>query len=93
MAAPAHATTAGLRAEHLMLKRDSDAPAQAGTAARVRRVENLSDQRLAHLVLEPSGHEVITTLAPDAALAAGDAVRLQPRQALWFDAQGQRVRA
>jgi multiple sugar transport system ATP-binding protein len=88
--APPAAATAGLRAEHLLLHA---APAGDGVAARVQRLEHLSDQRLAHLVLDGSDQAVVAALPPASTVAAGDAVRLHWRRVLWFDDQGRRVPA
>ena len=92
-AAPPQAETAGLRAEHLDLVGSNGRAARDGAAARVLRLESLSDQRLAHVALEGSGHEIVASLPAGTRAAPGDAVRLQWRHALWFDAHGQRVGA
>ncbi len=84
-AAPPAAATAGLRAEHIGF-------AAHGLPARVLRLESLSDRRLALLALEGGGQEITAAVPPAVELAPGAAVRLQLRQALWFDAQGVRVR-
>ena len=63
-----------------------------GRAARVRRLENLSDQRLAVLALDGTDNEIIAALPPEVRAAAGDNVTLRFRRVLWFDAQGVRVR-
>jgi multiple sugar transport system ATP-binding protein len=91
--APPLAVTAGLRAEHLGLVGGTCATARGGTPARVLRLESLSDQRLAHVALDGTKHEIVIALPPNVALAPGDAVQLQLRHPLWFDAHGQRVRA
>jgi len=91
--APAHAATAGLRAEHLSLVRG---PVDAGgdaVPARVLRLENLSDQRLAHIQLVGSEQAIVAALADDAMFAPGEVVHLRCRQSLWFDADGQRIPA
>jgi multiple sugar transport system ATP-binding protein len=87
--APPLATTAGLRAEHLGLVDG----ARGGLRARVQRLESLSDQRLALVTLEGTEQEIVTALPPDSVVAPGDAVQLQMRHPLWFDAHGHRVRA
>ena len=79
--APAGATTIGLRPEHI---------AQGdGQPARVVRVEHLGDQTRLHLRLE--GHDVTTLTDPHSALHPGDLVAIQPRAALYFDANGTRL--
>jgi multiple sugar transport system ATP-binding protein len=88
----AHATTFGIRSEHLAL--DGTATSSGPTtAAKVLRVERLSDQCLVHVALDGSEHELIC--APPAAtqLTAGDAVHLRVQRAFWFDANGQRISA
>ncbi|HEX4511786.1 MAG TPA: ABC transporter ATP-binding protein [Burkholderiaceae bacterium] len=90
-AAPPRAVTAGVRAEHLEVLVGS-ADVAAGPAARLRRLENLSDQRLAVFALDGAEQEIVAALPPDAAVTPGDAARLRLRHVLWFDAQGQRVR-
>jgi multiple sugar transport system ATP-binding protein len=90
-AAPPLAVTAGLRAEHLDVM--NGAARQEGRPARLLRLESLSDQRLALFALDGTEHEIVAALPPDAVVAPGDDVRLRFRHLLWFDAQGQRVRA
>ncbi len=101
-AAPNLAQTVGLRAEHLSVQvRGNQAHADLQTPtsphgalpARVLRLESLSDQRLAHLALDGSEQHLVTTLPPHATVASGDAVLVHYKHPLWFDAQGQRVRA
>jgi multiple sugar transport system ATP-binding protein len=92
-AAPPGAVTAGLRAEHLEVLDASSPAAREGRPARLSRLESLSDQRLALFVLDGTEHELVAALPPDAAVTPGDEVRLRLRHVLWFDAQGQRVRA
>jgi multiple sugar transport system ATP-binding protein len=91
--APAMAVTAGLRAEHLDLATGPAGISHSEQPARVLRLESLSDQRLALVALDGTAQEIVTALPPEAVVAPGDAVRLRVRQALWFDAQGQRIRA
>ena len=92
-AAPPQAVTVGLRAEHLDLKHDRIAIDGATASARVVRLETLSDQRLAQLTLDGSGEELVAALPRGVTVAPGDTVALRWRQALWFDAHGQRIRA
>ncbi len=92
-AAPSRAVTVGLRAEHLDLRPGPETTAGATAPARVVRLETLSDQRLAQLTLDGSGEELVAALPQGVVVAPGDAVALRWRQALWFDAQGQRIRA
>jgi multiple sugar transport system ATP-binding protein len=110
---PAQAATVGIRAEHtrLLLAQDGDGHRSAANGAaadlarlpaRVKRVEQLSDQHLVHLaVAAPStvaGADAaadldLTTVAPRGHLMrGGDAVTVELLRPLWFDAAGQRLR-
>jgi len=89
--APERAVTIGARAEHLRLHRDLTDLAYR--SARVRRVERLSDQHLVHVGLDGSDHELITAAPTGLTFEPGDAVGVELVQPLWFDADGQRVRA
>ena len=79
--APPGAVTIGLRPEHI---RQGE-----GRPARVVRVEHLGDQTRLHLALD--GHEIVTLTDPHTALDAGDEVRVEPRNPLYFDAAGARI--
>jgi multiple sugar transport system ATP-binding protein len=79
--APPGAVTIGLRPEHI---RQGE-----GRPARVVRVEHLGDQTRLHLTLD--GHEIVTLTDPHTALDAGDEVRVEPRNPLYFDAAGARI--
>ena len=91
--APPLAVTAGVRAEHLDVMDGACAARQEGRPARLLRLESLSDQRLALFALDGTQHEVVAALPPETVVTPGDGVRLRFRHLLWFDAQGQRVRA
>lgn len=79
--APANAATIGLRPEQI--------EQGAGRDAKVTRVEHLGDQMRVHLDLEG---QAITTLAdPHQNYATGDTLKIQPRDPLYFDANGQRI--
>ncbi|MEO1603167.1 MAG: TOBE domain-containing protein, partial [Pseudomonadota bacterium] len=79
--APAGAATIGLRPENI---------AQGdGKPSRVVRVEHLGDQTRLHLSLE--GHAIVTLTDVHSDLTAGDTVAIQPRNALYFDASGDRI--
>ena len=79
--APAGATTIGLRPEHID---QSD-----GQEATVTRVEHLGDQTRLHLSL--GQHDIVTLTEVHTALGPGDVLRVQPRAALYFDANGMRM--
>ena len=91
LAAPAHAATIGIRSEHLSLSRGSCAA--AGTMGRVIRAERLSDQHLVHVQVSGTDYQLVSATPAGTALEPGDAVNLQVRRALWFDASGQRLSA
>jgi multiple sugar transport system ATP-binding protein len=90
LAAPSQASTIGIRSEHLSLNGDGGTGA---LSARVLRVERLSDQHLVHVLIDGSDQELISATPAATGLAPGDAVKLQVRRALWFDASGQRIAA
>ncbi len=90
--APAGAVTAGVRAEHVHLHAAGAGPA-SGVLAQVKRIEILSDQRLVHLTLADSAHELVSAAPGESGLAPGVSVAVEPRRVLWFDALGQRIAA
>ena len=80
--APAGAAVIGLRPEHI---------AQGeGRPARVLRLEHLGDQTQLHLDIE--GHTIVTLTEIHSRLRPGDTIHIQPRNPLYFDASGNRVR-
>lgn len=79
--APSGATTIGLRPEHIQT--------DDGRAAHIQRVEHLGDQTRLHLRLD--NHDIITLTDAHTELAPGDILAIQPTNALYFDATGQRV--
>ncbi|MFN3259506.1 MAG: ABC transporter ATP-binding protein [Pikeienuella sp.] len=79
--APPGARTIGLRPEHIRLGE--------GRPAQVVRLERLGDQTRLHLTLD--GHAIVTLVDAHAAFKPGDAVALEPRAALYFDAGGARI--
>ena len=82
--APASAAIAGLRTEHLEIM-----PDDAG-AARVERIEHLGDQNRLHLDL--AGHPIAMLADGHTNLSRGQSVTLTPRDPLFFDQDGLRVR-
>jgi multiple sugar transport system ATP-binding protein len=91
MAAPDHAATIGIRCEHLSLRRAGAEAAEL--TARVLRVERLSDQHLVHVQVSGTHQELVSATPAGTSLESGDAVNLEVRRALWFDASGQRLSA
>jgi multiple sugar transport system ATP-binding protein len=79
--APPNAISIGLRPEHLVLGK--------GKAAKVTRVERLGDQTRLHLKLE--GLDIITLTDVHTPLEAGNDIKIQPRNPLYFDASGDRI--
>lgn len=91
LTAPDRAATIGIRSEHLTLSRNTTDAALP--AARVLRVERLSDQHLVHVQLSGCDCELVSATPAGTGLQAGEAVNLHVRRALWFDASGQRFPA
>jgi multiple sugar transport system ATP-binding protein len=88
LALPDRTATIGVRAEHLHLA------AQGGHAqAHVRRIERLSDLHLVHVGLDDGPHELVISAPPGASYEPGEAVSVELRQTLCFDASGQRIAA
>ncbi len=80
--APKGAQMMGLRPEHI---------AQGeGKLAKVLRLEHLGDQTQLHLELE--GHKIVTLTDIHSQLKPEDLVRIQPRNPLYFDSSGNRIR-
>ena len=59
----------------------------------MKRIERLSDLHLVHVGLDDTPHEPITSAPPEAYFEPGQFVSVELRQALWFDAAGQRIAA
>ncbi len=79
--APNGAATIGLRPEHIKQGE--------GKKSEVIRVEHLGDQTRLHLLLE--GHDLVTLADVHTELEPGDTVAVEPRNALYFDASGDRI--
>ena len=79
--APSGASTIGLRPEHISHGEGRDAT--------VVRVEHLGDETRLHLTLD--GHSITTLTDVHTELAPGDIVSVSPRDALYFDASGNRI--
>ncbi len=80
--APSGAVTIGLRPEHIHQGE--------GKPSTVVRIDHLGDQTRLHLTCE--GHEIVTLTDPHTVLEAGDIVNIRPRNPLYFDAGGNRIR-
>jgi multiple sugar transport system ATP-binding protein len=91
--APTTAVTVGARAEHLRLHRANGASTTGNghRAARVKRIERLSDLHLVHVALDDSEQELVTAAPAGATFEAGDAVSVELLRPLWFDAAGRRI--
>ncbi len=72
----------GLRPEHINQGSGQDAV--------IKRVEHLGDQARLHLNLQ--GHDITTIAAPDTDYQPGAHIKIEPRNPLCFDAQGNRIR-
>ncbi|MEO1191497.1 MAG: ABC transporter ATP-binding protein [Pseudomonadota bacterium] len=79
--APAGAAKIGLRPEHITQGE--------GEEALVQRVEHLGDQTRLHLTFRD--HEIVTVTDAHTELENGDRVKIQPRDPLYFDAEGARL--
>ena len=79
--APSGAAVLVLRPEHIQQGE--------GKSAIVVRIEHLGDQTRLHLNLD--GHEIVTLTDVHTELKPGDPVSIQPRNALYFDAAGDRI--
>lgn len=86
-ALPAGTKTVGIRTEHLDIRPASKAKA----TAQIEWVEHLGDQN--HVHIDVNGHKLVTLARPGQGLKVGDAVRLEPVKPLYFDADGERLRA
>jgi multiple sugar transport system ATP-binding protein len=82
---PPNVQTVGLRTEHIGISA-TDGP---GPRARVQWVEHLGDQNHVHLNLDT--HSLVTLADPVQDLKAGDLVRLEFMQPLYFDQAGDRI--
>ncbi len=80
--APKGAHLIGLRPEHIEQGQ--------GQPAKVLRLEHLGDQTQLHLEL--AGHQVVTLTDIHSRLQSGDTVCIQPRNPLYFDQSGNRIR-
>ncbi len=89
--APAHTVTLGIRSEHIALEPDALAVSKDTAAAKVLRVERLSDQVLVHVALVDSQQELVCAPARGTSLTSGAAVRIRVQRAFWFDADGRRI--
>ncbi len=78
---PVGAKSIGLRPEQIIQGQ--------GEAARVMRVEHLGDQTRLHLVFKE--HELITVTDAHTELRSGDELKIQPRNAFYFDSHGMRL--
>ncbi|MEM6481459.1 MAG: ABC transporter ATP-binding protein [Pseudomonadota bacterium] len=79
--APSEAKTIGLRPEHIVHGE--------GKPSKVVRIEHLGDQTRLHLDLD--GHNVVTLTDVHTELEPGETISIQPRNALYFDASGDRI--
>ena len=80
-AAPAGAVSIGLRPEQIIQGEGED--------SQVLRVEHLGDQTRLHLHFK--GHDLVTVTDAHTTLQSGDRLKIQPRNAFYFDRDGARV--
>jgi multiple sugar transport system ATP-binding protein len=86
-AAPANTATLGVRTEHLRIRKSVNGHA----LGRVKWIEHLGDQNHLHVMIDDT--DVVTLCDRDAGLVVGDAVDVELTAPLFFDANGDRVRA
>lgn len=79
--APNGAKSIGLRPEQILQGQ--------GQPSTVKRVEHLGDQTRLHLVFKE--HELITVTDAHTELRSGDELKIQPRNAFYFDSEGLRL--
>jgi multiple sugar transport system ATP-binding protein len=84
-AVPPGTVTIGARTEHLRITAANGHNAHG----RIEWIEHLGDQNHLHVTL--GTHKLVTLADPYAALAVGDAVRLELVNPLYFDAAGERI--
>jgi multiple sugar transport system ATP-binding protein len=85
--APGATASFGVRTEHVRIRKSRN-----GTSmGRVKWIEHLGDQSRVHVTVADA--DVVTLHDPDDGLAVGDAVDIEMRAPLFFDARGERVRA
>ena len=75
------AETIGLRPEHISQG--------SGKLADVMRIEHLGDQTRLHLQLE--GHSITTLAEPGVNYTTGSKLKIEPRNAIYFDREGERI--
>jgi len=75
------AVTIGLRPEHVAQG--------SGKSADVMRIEHLGDQTRLHLQLE--GHAITTLAEPGQQYTTGSKIKIEPRNAIYFDREGMRI--
>lgn len=80
--APDGAASIGLRPEHIRLG--------DGVAGLITRIEHLGDQTRVHIDI--NNHSIITLADIHTTLKVGDQLALSPKNPLFFDAQGNRVK-
>ncbi|MFZ2101793.1 MAG: ABC transporter ATP-binding protein [Oricola sp.] len=81
-AVPPGAVQIGLRPEHVGIGN--------GKEAQIVRVERLGDQTRLHLKF--AGHDVVTLTDPHTPLDSGQSIAIAPKNPLFFDADGLRIR-
>lgn len=91
LAAPANATTFGVRAEHISLHKEFQAGSDQ-TQCQVKRIERLSDQYLVHLIVSGGADELIACLPQGVQFEPGEVIGAELKQIFWFDADGKRIK-
>lgn len=84
--APSGASTVGFRTEHASIRK----AANGGVGTRVKWIEHLGDRN--HLHVDMRGTDITVLADPASGLDVGDAVEIELKRPLFFDAAGSRVR-
>jgi multiple sugar transport system ATP-binding protein len=85
LAAPSGTATVGFRTEHLDIRKALN----GGARARVAWIEHLGDRN--HLHIDLGGKDIAVLADPAAGLAVGDAIEIELKRPLFFDATGSRI--
>ena len=89
--APDGAALIGARTEHLQIRRAASGRSDGGAVGAVTRVEHLGEQD--HLHVRIDGADLVALADPEAGLRAGETVQVGLLAPMFFDPEGQRVRA
>jgi multiple sugar transport system ATP-binding protein len=89
--APSGAALIGVRTEHLHLSRANGKRIVGSLVASLSWIERLGDQN--HLHLKVGDTDIVTLADPESGLSVGDSVAVELARPLFFDDEGQRIKA